>query len=187
MICSLLYYSRALDNTILQALDAISTQQSKPTQDTLKKCKRLLDYVFTYKNTYLRFFASDMIFHVDSDAAHLVAPEAKSRIVFYFKHAPDGIVLPKLNNTIHLECKYLRHVVASAAEAEVGGLFQNCQTAIPIRNCLILMGHPQPPTPIKTDNTRDFTYNNIAIKTKSWDMRHYWIRDRENQLHFKIY
>ena len=98
----------------------------------------------------------------------LVAPGAKSRITgfFYFKHAPDGTVLPKLNNPIHVEYKYLRHTNASAAEVEVGGLVHNCQTTISIRNCLILMGHPQPPTHIKTDNTtaKDFTYNNIAIK-----------------------
>ena len=132
-----------------------------------------------------------MILHVDSDAAYLVAPGAKSRIAgfFYFKQAPDGSLLKHLNNPVHIECKYLRHVVASAAEAEVGGLFHNCQSSIPIRNCLILMNHPQPPTPVKTDNTtaQAFTYNNITIKkAKSWDMRYYWLRDRENQLHFKI-
>ncbi len=102
----------------------------------MKKCKRLLDYVSTYKNTYLRFFASDMILHVDSDAAYLVAPGAKSRIAgfFYFKHAPDGTVISKLNIPIHVDCKYLRHVISSAAEAKVGGLFHNCQPTIPIRN-----------------------------------------------------
>ena len=112
-----------------------------------------------------------MILHVDSDAAYLVAPGAKSRIAgfFYFKHAPDGTPLKEINNPIHVECRYLRHVVASAAEAEVGGLFHNAQTTIPIRNCLILMNHPQPPTPIKTDNTtaEAFTYNNVTIKRPS--------------------
>ena len=192
VVGSLLYYARALDNTILPALNAISTQQSQPTENTLKQCKRLLDYVSTYKHTYLRYYSSNMVLHVDSDAAYLVAPGAKSRIAgfYYFKNAPNGDILQQVNNPIHVECKYLRHVVTSAAESEVGGLFHNCQTAIPIRNCLIQMGHPQPPTPIKTDNTtaRDFAYNNIAIKkAKSWDMRCYWIRDRENQMHFKIY
>ena len=108
-------------------------------------------------------------------AAYLVVPGAKSRIdgFYYFKCAPNGSILPHMNNPIHVECKYLRHVVASAAEAEVGGLFHNCQTLLPIRHCLQLMGHPQPPTPVKTDNTiaKDFTYNNITIrKAKSWDM-----------------
>ena len=107
---------------------------------------------------------------------------------FYFRNAPNGQPLHVINIPIHVECRYLRHVVASAAEAEVGGLFYNAQTTIPIRNCLILMNHPQPPTPIKTDNStaQAFTYNNIAIKkAKSWDMRYYWLRDIEHQLHFK--
>ena len=83
-----------------------------------------------------------MILHVDSDTAYLVAPGTKSRIVrfFYFKQAPDGSLLQNLNHPIHIKCKYLRHVVASAAETEVGGLFHNCQTSIPINNSLILMG-----------------------------------------------
>ena len=124
-----------------------------------------------------------MVLNVDSDAAYLVSPGAKSRIpvFFYFKHAPDGTVLPQLNNPIHVECKYLRHVVSSAVEAEVGGIFHHFQATIPLRNTLIDMVHPQPPTPIKTDNTiaKDFTYNNIAIKKfKTWDMRYYWLRDR---------
>ena len=89
-----------------------------------------------------------------------------------------------------MEYTYLQHVVVSVAESEVCVLFHNCQTAILIRNCLILMGHPQPPTPVKTENTtaRDFTYNNIAIKKiNTWDMIYYWIRDSENKLHFKIH
>jgi len=89
IVGSLLYYARALDNTILTALNDISSQQSNPTETTLKKCRRLLDYVATYKNTFLRYHASDMILHVDSDAAYLVAPNAKSRIAgfYYFRNA----------------------------------------------------------------------------------------------------
>ena len=43
--------------------------------------------------------------------------------------------------------------MASAAEAEVAGLFINASKAIRIRHILIEMGHPQLPTPLKTDNT----------------------------------
>ena len=52
------------------------------------------------------------------------------------------------------------------------------------------LGHPQPPTPIKTDNStaQGFVYDNInQKKSKSWDMRFYWLRDREEQKQFKIY
>ena len=39
-----------------------------------------MDYVHTYPNAYIRFYTSDIILHVDSDAAYLVAPKARSRI-----------------------------------------------------------------------------------------------------------
>ena len=45
VVGSSLYYDRALNNTILPALNAIFTQQSKPTEQTKTKCQRLLDYV----------------------------------------------------------------------------------------------------------------------------------------------
>ena len=60
----------------------------------------------------------------------------------------------------------MRHVVASDTEAEIRGLFHNSQTSIPIRVILEALGHPQPPTPIKTDNAtaHGFIYNNINLK-----------------------
>ena len=52
------------------------------------------------------------------------------------------------------------------------------------------LGHPQEATPIKTDNStaNNFVYDNINLKkSKSWDMRVYWLRDRENQKQFRTY
>ena len=43
-----------------------------------------MDYVHTYPNAYIRFYSSDMILHVDIDAAYLVAPKASNRIAVYF-------------------------------------------------------------------------------------------------------
>ena len=64
--------------------------------------------------------------------------------------------------------------VASAAEAEIVGRFYNAQTSIPIRFIIIVLGHSQPHTPIKTDNVTShrFIYDNINLnKSKSWDMK----------------
>jgi hypothetical protein len=47
----------------------------------------------------------------------------------------------------------LRMVVASAAEAEVGAPFLDTKEGVNIRNILREMGHPQPATPLQTDNT----------------------------------
>jgi hypothetical protein len=52
------------------------------------------------------------------------------------------------------------------------------------------MGHPQPPTPIQTDNTTAHGIANNKIQpkaTKSMDMKFHWLRDRETQKQFRIY
>ena len=189
---SFLFYGRAIDNTILPALNEIASMQSKPTQLTQKKTQQLMDYLNTYPDAYIRFYASDMILHVDSDAAYLVAPKAKSRIAGYFHltEHPNVTKHPKLNGAILVECKTLRHVVSSSAEAEVAGIFHNATMAVPIRNILQALNHPQPPTPLKTDNSTatGFIYNNIHQKrSKAWDMRYHWLRDRATQQQFRIF
>ena len=84
IVGSLLYYARAINNTILPALNTIGSAQAKPTTQTMNKCNRLLDYIATFPNVFLRFRASNMILHIDSDESYLVAPEEKSRIAGFF-------------------------------------------------------------------------------------------------------
>ena len=81
-------------------------------------------------------------------------------------------------------------VVSSAAEAEIGGLFTNCKEAEVIRQTLIDMNHPQDPTPVQTDNSTASGLADDSIKqqkTRAIDMRFHWIRDRQQQQHFRIY
>jgi hypothetical protein len=77
--------------------------------------------------------------------------------------------------------------MASAAEAEVAGIYMNAQLAVSYRNCLIEVGHPQPPTPIRTDNTtaRGIITGTIKQKrSKAIDMHFYWLNDRYEQKQF---
>ena len=80
--------------------------------------------------------------------------------------------------------------MASAAEAELGALFLNCQEAVPIRIKLEEMGHAQPPTPVQVDNSTALGIATGTIKqrkSKAMDMQLCWIRDRRNQDQFNIY
>ena len=80
--------------------------------------------------------------------------------------------------------------MTSAAEAELGDLFLNCQEAVPIRIMLEEMGHSQPPTPVQVENSTALGIATGTIKqrkSKAMDMRFYWIRDRSNQDQFNIY
>ena len=151
IVGTFLYYARAVDPTILPALNDIATVQAAPTMDTIKRTKMLMDYMATYPAATLRFYAGTMQLNVESDAAYLVLPNARSRVAGYFYlHAPktQGKAYQKTYNApILVECATLRNVVSSAAEAECGGIFHNCNQAIAIRQALIGMGHPQQKKP----------------------------------------
>ena len=63
-----LYDGRAVDPTILASLNKISNKQSAPTTLTETACNQLLDYLHAYTNAVLRYYASDMILCLVSDA-----------------------------------------------------------------------------------------------------------------------
>ena len=56
--------------------------------------------------------------------------------------------------------------MASATEAELGGLFENCQKMTVMRTSLAEMGHQQPPAPVTMDNTATNIIFNGAAKRK---------------------
>jgi hypothetical protein len=57
-------------------------------------------------------------------------------------------------------------VVVSAAESEVGEYFHNAQSGAPLRVTLTELGHTQPPTPLRTDNSTAYGIVNETIKQK---------------------
>ena len=69
-----MYYTRALDNTILTTLNSIDTMQSKPTKATKNKVHHLLDYLSTHPIFVVTYKASGMILHEDSDDSYLGEP-----------------------------------------------------------------------------------------------------------------
>jgi len=58
----------------------IGTQQSNPTTATTTALNELMNFLATHPNGIIRYYASDMILHVDTNAAYLVLPNAKSSI-----------------------------------------------------------------------------------------------------------
>jgi hypothetical protein len=81
-------------------------------------------------------------------------------------------------------------IMASATEADFGALFHDARDDVPLRIALIEMGHPQPATPIQTDNACAAGMSNENVKqrrSKAIDMWLYWIRDRIKQGQFLVY
>jgi hypothetical protein len=94
------------------------------------------------------------------------------------------------NGAILIISKVLKHVMSSAAEAEIGAFFINAKEGAVLRTTLEELGHKQPPTPMETDNTTATGYSNGTIKqkrTKAMDMRFYWIKDRVKKGQFNVY
>lgn len=186
---TLLYYARAVDPTILTALSAIASQQAAPTKATMEKVKQLLDYVASQEEAIITYRGSDMVLAVHSDAGYINEPKAQSRAGGHFYLSSDENFPPN-NGAILNIAQIIKAVMSSAAEAELGALFINAKEAIYVRNMLTEMGHTQPRTPIQTDNSTAEGVINSKIqpkRTKSMDMRFYWLRCREAQEQFRFY
>ena len=197
VIGMLLYYARAVDCTMLVALGTIATQQSCSTQNTMNAIIQLLNYSSTHPNSVLRYTESDMVLYVESDASYLSNAKAQSRSGGHFFLSRKSIdpnnpptTPPPRNGPIFTECPIMKHVLASSAESEVGTLFKNGKIAVALKTILETLGHKQLPIPIKTDNSTASGISNQTIKqskSRSMDMRFYWIQDRVNQKHILIY
>ena len=130
-----------------------------------------------------------MILAAHSDASYLSEPNARSRAGGHF-FLSTNCQYPPNNGAILNIAQIIKNVMSSAAEAEVGALFICAREAVYIRNILKEMGHPQPPTPIQTDNStaEGVVNSNIQPKrTKAMDMRFHWLRDCETLQQLRIY
>jgi hypothetical protein len=76
---TLLYYSRAVDPTLIMPINVLASEQSKATEVTADKVIKLLNYCNTHPEMKIRYHASDIILHIHSDASYLSENEAKSR------------------------------------------------------------------------------------------------------------
>ena len=149
----------------------------------MNKCHMLLDYMHTYPSAKMRYVAGTMQFLVDTDAAYLVLPGARSRFAGHFmlEARPNAYAEhdPPLNAPVLVTCKTIQNVVCSAAEAACAGLFDNGQMSVIVRRTLISMGHYQAPTKLKIDNetANSFVHSTMRLKrSKTWDVRYNWLR-----------
>ncbi len=191
IVGSILYYARVVDMTILMALSSIAVEQPQATDKSMNRCTQLLDYLLGNSDATIRFHTSDMILNTHSDASYLSEAKACSRACghFFMGWMPtDGNPI-RLNGAFHVSTTILRFVVASAAEAELGALYHNCQTGIIFCLTLADMGHPQPKTPMHCNNATAVGITNNTIKrqhSQLMEMRFFWVRDKVAQGMYKL-
>jgi hypothetical protein len=65
-------------------INVLASEQSNATEVTADKVIKLLNYCNTHPETKIRYHASDMILHIQSDASYLSENEAKSRAGGFF-------------------------------------------------------------------------------------------------------
>jgi hypothetical protein len=141
-----LYYTRAVDPTLIMPINLLASEQSNATEVTADKVIKLLNYCNTHRETKNRYHASDMILHIHSDASYLSENEAKSRSGGFFYIGNTSKNDNKLTNgEILIVIKVLKHVMSSAAEAEIGAVLINAKEGAVIRTTLEELGHKQPP------------------------------------------
>jgi hypothetical protein len=113
--------------------------------------------------------------------------EVKRVDIFFLSNDDE---FPPNNGAILTVATIIKAEMLSAAEAELGALYINAKEAVYIRQILIKLDHPQPKTPIQTENlTAEGVINNKIQpkRTKAMDMRFHWLRDCEAQGQFRIY
>ena len=173
----------------LQQIVGIATEQTQGTHTNKEKAEHFLTYAASHPNATIKFYKSDMILKIHSDASYLSERQGRSRTGGHFylgnrEDTPDPHNGPILNTT-----GILTNVMSAASEAEAVALFTNMKEGVIQRIGLEEMQWPQPPTPIIVDNSTaaGLAQDTIkANKTQAMDMRLHWIQDRAQQHQFLV-
>ena len=122
IIGTLLYYSLAVDPTMLVALGTIAATQANANKATAEAVVHLLNYAATHPDAVIRYHASGMVLYIHSDGSYLSAPNSRSQASghHFLSDAPINphqapLQRLTLKGPIHLNCHILRNVMASAA------------------------------------------------------------------------
>jgi hypothetical protein len=152
------------------------------------KLDHLLQYAVSHKNNGIRYCASDMVYNMMSDASYLCRPRARSAYGHLGYLGPDEWINGPVSCAANI--KTISCVVASVAEAELTGGFQAAQIGVQHRNTLKDLGYPQPATSLRMDNIVALGIaegKTNGKRSKSMDMRFFWLADRVRQTQFRIH
>ncbi len=132
----------------------------------MARCTQLMDYLLGHADVKVRFHALDMILNIHSDASYLLEANARSRACghFFMGWMPKDGKSICIHGAFHVSMVILRFVVASAAKAELGALYHNCQTGIIFPLPLTETGHLQSKTPVHCNNATAVGIANNTMK-----------------------
>ena len=174
---------------MLVELNALAYEQASPTKKTMEKVMNFLDYEVSQEEAVITYHASDMVLACHSYASYLSEPGARrrSRGNFFFS---SNYAMTSNNGAVLNIAQIIKAVMTSATEAEIGAMYINAREAVPQRMTLSEMGHPQPKTPMQTDNSAAHAVvtNNVQPRRKkATETIFHWLRCRDAQGQFRYY
>ena len=116
IVGTFLYYSLAVDSTIMVALSNLVETQSKATEKTYYNMVWLLNYAVINPTVVFRYKQIKMVLRFHSDASYLSVTKARSRAGGYH-YLTDDSEDPPDNGPIQNLCKIMTNFMGSAAEA----------------------------------------------------------------------
>ena len=122
-----LYYTRAVDCTILHALNDLATRTHSGSQKIMKAFKRFLNYCASNPDSATLYRVSDMILNIETDAAYLVSSKVQSRAGGFYYMGNRNKQL--INGPVAVNANMIKNVMSSASEAEIGALYMNAKLA----------------------------------------------------------
>ena len=162
-----LYYARAVDESMLCALNKLASKQSHPTEDLETDVNRFLQYAATYPNGKLTFWPSDLKLFVHSDASYCSETGSRSRSGgFFFLGLNDTSGNDQINGGLGSQSKIMPNVLSSTAESEYASLVLNAKRACIFQNILTDLGFPQVETEIWVDNNTASSAANKSIRIR---------------------
>ena len=88
----------------------------------MKQTKQLLNYIAAQEESVLTYSASDMKLVAHSNASYLSETKARSRVGGHF-FLSSGSTIPQNNGSVLNIAHIIKHVISSAAEAELAALY----------------------------------------------------------------
>ncbi len=119
----------------------------------------------TQEDAVLTYNASNMILAVHSNASYLSEPKAQSGAGGHFFLSSD-MPIPPNNGAVLNVAHIIKHIMSSATEEELTGLYIMAREEVYIRIILEEMGHKQPHTPRQTNNSMAEAVINGKVQSK---------------------
>jgi hypothetical protein len=121
---ALIYYACAVEPMLIMSVNVLASEKTRAAAATADKIIKLLNYCTTHPEATLRYHASDMILKIHSDAPYISEREAHSRAGDFFYMGSNTDKANRLTNgAILIISTVLKHIISSAAEAEIGAVF----------------------------------------------------------------